>query len=102
MRNQESFCLEKPTMAQHPPFPYISGEANHDPAEEVTAVTPVTDGGAAIDSTAIDVLVLCGVCLVAVFLGWRLAKLVVPRCKGPIQPQHQPDSTDDAPPYWRL
>ena len=102
MRSQESFCLEKPTMAQHPPFPYISDEANHNPAEDSTAITPVTDGGSAIDSTAIDALVLLGVCCVAIFLGWRLAKLVVPRCKGPIQPQHQPDSTSDNPPYWRL
>ena len=101
MRNQESFCLEKPTMAQHPPYPYISDEANHDPAEDSTA-TPVTDGGSAIDPTAIDTLVVFGVCCVAVYLAWRLAKLVVPRCKGPIQPQQQPDSTSDNPPYWRL
>ena len=100
MRNQESFCLEKPTMArQHPLFPYISDEENHDPAEDTTQVT---DGGSSLGPTAIDTLVLLGVLFVAIFLAWRLAKLVVPRCRGPVQPQQRPDSTDEAPPYFRL
>ena len=86
---------------QYPLFPYISDEPNHDPAEDATAA-PVTDGGSSLDPTAVDTLVVLCVCSVAIFLAWRLAKLVVPRCRGPIQPQQRPDSTDDAPHFFRL
>ena len=86
-------------MAQYPSFPYIADEENHDPAEDNTQVT---DGGSALGPTTIDTLVLLTVLCVASFLVWRLAKLVVPRCRGPVQPQQQPDSTSDGPHLFQL
>ena len=86
-------------MAQYPSFPYIADEENHDPAEDQT---PVTDGGSALGPSTIDTLVLLTVLCVASFLVWRLAKLVVPRCRGPVQPRQQPDSTSDGPHLFQL
>ena len=86
-------------MAQYPSFPYIADEENHDPAEENSQVT---DGGSALGPSAIDTLVLLTVLCVASFLVWRLAKLVVPRCRGPVQPQQQPDSTSNGPHLFQL
>ena len=86
-------------MAQYPSFPYIADEENHNPAEDNTQVT---DGGSALGPTTLDSLVLFSVLCVAGFLAWRLAKLVVPRCRGPVQPQQRPDSTSDAPHLFRL
>ena len=86
-------------MAQYPSFPYIADEENHNPAEDNTQVT---DGGSALGPTTLDTLVLLTVLCVAGFLVWRLAKLVVPRCRGPVQPQQWPDSTSDDPHIFRL
>ena len=86
-------------MAQYRSFPYIADEENHDPAEDKTQVT---DGGSALGPSTIDTLVLLTVLCVASFLVWRLAKLVVPRCRGPVQPQQQPDSTNDGPHLFQL
>ena len=86
-------------MAQSPSFPYIADEENHNPAEDST---PVTDGGSALGPTTLDSLVLFSVLCVAGFLAWRLAKLLVPKCRGPIQPNERPDSTSNDTHLFRL
>ena len=76
-------------------YPHHAKVPNHDPGTD-SGPTYESDG-ASIDGSALDLVVLFLVCIVAVYLAWRFAQVVYPRCRKPEQPE--PDSTSTGFPF---